>query len=125
MPKSEDGTVTENSIFAKWGQVSLEAGDAFGKTLRIVDESKQLLIDGGFVDVTEHRYKLPIGGWSKDKKLKELGMYNRLYWEQGIEGWCLFLLTRYLGWRYEEVMVYVAQMRKMLKDKTVHAYHDG
>lgn len=75
--------------------------------------------------MVEHRYKLPISGWSKDRRLKELGMYNRLYWEQGVEGWCLFLLTRYLGWQYEEVMVYVAQMKKMLRDKSVHAYHDA
>ncbi len=53
-----------------------------------------------------------------------MGLYNRLHWEQGIEGWCLFLLTRFLGWQHEEVTVYVAQMRKMLRDKTVHAYHD-
>lgn len=125
VPKSEDDTVKPDSIFAKWGKVSLDAGDAFGKTLRCVDEDKQNLIDAGFTDIVEHRYKLPIGGWSKDKRLKEIGMYNRLYWEQGIEGWCIFLLTKYLGWRYEEVMVYVAQMRKMLRDKTVHAYHDG
>ena len=82
------------------------------------------MTDAGFQEVTEVRYKLPIGGWSKDKKLKEIGMYNRLCWEQGIEGWCLYLLTRYLHWEYAEVMIYVAQMRKMLRDKTVHAYHD-
>ena len=124
VPKSEDGTVLPDSIFAKWGTTSLEAGDSFGKTLRIVDEAKGFIAEAGFEDITEHRYKLPIGGWSKDKKLKEIGMYNRLHWEQGIEGWCLYLLTRYLRWEYEEVMVYIAQMRKMLRDKTVHAYHD-
>lgn len=85
---------------------------------------KQGLVDTGFEEVMEHRYKLPIGGWSKDPRLKEMGMYNRLHWDQGIEGWCVFLLTRYLGWQREEVMVYVAQMRRMLRDKAVHAYHD-
>lgn len=89
-----------------------------------MDEDKQGIIDAGFEGVVEHRYKWPIGGWSKDKRLKEMGLYNRLHWEQGIEGWCLFLLTRFLGWQHEEVTVYVAQMRKMLRDKTVHAYHD-
>jgi len=124
VPKSEDGTVGPESIFDQWGRVSLEAGDAFGKTLRCVDESKDGLLAVGFEDVTEHRYKLPIGGWARDKRLKEIGQYNRLHWEQGIEGWCMYLLTEYLGWSTEEVMVYLAKMRTMLRDKSVHAYQD-
>lgn len=124
VPKADDGTVTTESIFAKWGRVSLEAGDAFGKTLRIVDESKQGMVDAGFEDVEEHRYKIPLGGWSKDPKMKELGLYNRMQWEQGLEGWCMFLLTNYLGWQYEEVQKYIADMRKMLRDRSVHAYQE-
>lgn len=124
VPKSDDNTISSDSVFGKWGRVSLEAGDAFGKTLRIVDESKQYLIDAGFEDVHEFRFKLPMAGWSSDRRMKEIGLYNQLHWEQGIEGWCLYLFTRYLGWQYEEVMVYVAQMRKMLRDKKVHAYHE-
>jgi len=124
VPKSDDDTVHPDTIFHKWGEVSLQAGDAFGKSLRTVDESKQGIIDAGFTDVVERRYKWPIGGWSKDKRLKEIGLYNRLHWEQGIEGWCIFLLTNYLHWTKEEVMVYLAKMREMLRDKRVHAYQE-
>jgi hypothetical protein len=60
--KSDDGTVLPGSIFHKWGEVSLAAGDAFGKSLRTVDESKQGIIDAGFHEVREHRFKWPIGG---------------------------------------------------------------
>lgn len=124
VPKSEDGSVAPDSIFAKWGEVSLAAGDAFGKSLRTVDESKQGLVDAGFEGVVEHRFKWPVGGWSRDPKMKEIGLFNRLHWEQGIEGWCMFLLTNYLGWSREEVMVYLGKMRTMLRDKHVHAYQD-
>lgn len=96
VPKSDDGT-TKGTIFEKWGEVSLQAGDAFGKTLRICDEAKQKMIEAGFVDVVEHRFKCPIGPWAKDPHLKELGRYNRLQCEEGIEGWTMFLLTRVLG----------------------------
>ena len=124
VPKSDDGTVADDSIFAKWGRVSLEAGDAFGKSLRIVDESKDLMVAAGFEDVIEHRYKLPLTGWSEDPRLKEIGRYNKLHWELGLEGGCLFLLINYLHWSREEVMGYIAQMRQMLRDKSVHAYHE-
>ena len=121
---SDDGTIQPDSIFDKWGKVSLQAGDAFGKSLRRVEENRQGLIDAGFEGVVEHRYKLPITGWPKDRRLKQMGIFNQLQWEHGIEGWCLFLLTNYLNWKKEEVMIYVAQMRQMLRDKHVHAYHE-
>jgi len=125
VPKSDDGTVKKGSIFEQWGEVSLDAGDAFGKTLRIVDESRGYINDAGFEDVTEHRYKIPIGGWSSDAKLKEIGKYNALYWNEGIDGWCTYLLTRYLGWQIEEVTIYIAKMRNMLRNKNIHGYHDA
>lgn len=36
----------------------------------------------------------------------------------------MFLLTNYLAWTKDEVMVYLGQMRTMLRDKKVHAYQD-
>jgi hypothetical protein len=95
VPKSEDGS-TDGTIFEKWGAVSLEAGDAFGKTLRIPEEAKDRMIAAGFVDVVERRFKVPVGPWAKEPHLKELGHYNRLYWEEGIQGWTIMLLTNIL-----------------------------
>lgn len=60
--KSDDNTVTPGTIFYQWGEVSLQAGDAFGKSLRTIDEAKQNIINAGFVEVKEHRFKWPIGG---------------------------------------------------------------
>ena len=77
VPKSQDGS-TDGTIFEKWGAVSLQAGDAFGKTLRIAEEAKDRMIAAGFVDVVERRYKVPIGPWARDPHLKDLGRYNRL-----------------------------------------------
>lgn len=79
------------------GKVSLKAGEAFGKTLTIVDESKDRMIAAGFTDVVEHRVKAPIGPWARDRHLKELGRFNRLQWEEGIEGWSMMQLTKLLG----------------------------
>jgi hypothetical protein len=98
VPKSDDGS-TDGTVFEEWGKVSLEAGDAFGKTLRIVDESRTKMIAAGFTEVVERRFKCPIGSWPKDPYLKELGRYNRLQWEEGIEGWTMMLLTTILGVR--------------------------
>jgi hypothetical protein len=91
--KSDDGTVKPDSIFAKWGRVSLEAGDAFGKGLRTVDEAKQNITNAGFEEVREHRYKLPLGGeffFFRKQKVVSLGTRlihgnNRLAQRQATE----------------------------------------
>jgi hypothetical protein len=84
-------------VYEKWGKASLESGDRFGKTLRIVDESKQRMISAGFVDVVERRYKLPIGPWPKNKQFKTLGKYFRLVIEESMEMWVMYLWTKVLG----------------------------
>ncbi len=97
VPVSDDGTVTEDNIFGQWGKVSLECGDKFGKDLRIHEQIKGYLEDAGFEEIVEKIYKLPIGPWSKDPHMKQLGLWNLLHWEEGIEGWSMALLTRVLG----------------------------
>lgn len=100
VPKSDDGTVTDDNIFGQWGKVSLEAGDKFGKDLRIHEQIKGYLENAGFEDVVETVYKWPIGPWSKDPHMKQLGLWNLLHWQEGIEGWSLALLTRVLGVKF-------------------------
>lgn len=69
-----------------------------GKTFKILDLQKQFLLDhGGFKNVTEQRYKMPVGPWSRDKKLKEVGRWHLLECYEGIEGWSMAMLTRLMG----------------------------
>lgn len=96
VPKSFDGT-SDGTIFEEWGRVSLAAGDAFGKTLRIADESADRMRKAGFVNVNEKKLAVPIGPWAKDPDLKHMGRLNRLQCEQGMEGWTMYLLTQFLG----------------------------
>ncbi|KAH8430865.1 class I SAM-dependent methyltransferase [Aspergillus melleus] len=123
VPKSDDGT-TDGTIFEEWGKVSLSAGDAFGKTLRIVDESRDGLIAAGFVDVVEKRFKVPFGPWAKDPHLKLLGKLNRMHTQEGIEGYTMMLFTKYLGWTREEVEAFLTRMRKGLHDPSIHPYQE-
>ncbi len=64
-----------------------------GKTFRIADHARQYISDAGFVDIKEEKYKMPVGDWSSDAKMKTIGQYNLLYCVQGLEGFALFLLS--------------------------------
>jgi hypothetical protein len=96
IPKSEDGSTT-GTYMEKLGPLSWEAGEKFGKSFRIAEDTKELMEQAGFVNVTYQTFKWPIGPWPKDAKLKKIGAYNRLAWEEGVEGWFIYLLTKFLG----------------------------
>jgi len=76
----------------------------------------------GFVDVQETNLKTPIGSWAKDPQLKELGEYTRLSLMSDPEGYILFLANA-MGWKREEINVYLAHLRRELKNPKIHAYY--
>lgn len=76
VPQSDNGTVTPDHIFGLWGSVSLEAGEKFGKTLRINELARGFIKDAGFENIVEKVYKLPIGPWCMDPHMKQIGLWN-------------------------------------------------
>src|SRR5277367_3848770 len=112
MWKSDDGTVTDDHPLNEWSRISIEAAKKIGKTFENAQFTKENIVKAGFVDVVEQKYKMPVGDWSSDPKMKELGRWNALYFQQGIEGMCLFLLNRIMGvsifpgsWNYHILMI--------------------
>lgn len=106
--KSDGGSSNDTTI-SEFQHLGLESSNKFGKSLNIAEEMKTGMITAGFVDVTEHRFKLPIGPWPKDKHLKTLGRYQRLVWEESVEMWSMMLLTKVLG-----ASVYTTQIELQL-----------
>jgi len=78
--------------------------------------------EAGFGDIQKKTIKTPMCGWPADKKLKEIGQFNRLSFEMGLEGYALYLLTNTMGWEYSEVQVWLAKIRQALKNKAYHGY---
>lgn len=95
--KADDGTLPDDHIMAVWSQTFLEAGEKFGKTFRIADRARNYIVEAGFEEVTEKKYKVPVGRWSSDPKLKDIGMWNWLHCDEGLEGWAMFLLISVMG----------------------------
>lgn len=78
----------------------VQSGDIIGKTNMTMYSMKQWMEEAGFINVVEKRYKFPIGTWPADPKMKELGMWFRAYFEDGMEGYAMALLTRVLAVRF-------------------------
>lgn len=95
--RSADGSLAANSTLAKWSRNALECARRTGKTFEIAENMAGLMREAGFVDVVERRFRWPIGPWSSDAALKEIGRWNLLNWEEGMEGWVMAPYTRVLG----------------------------
>ncbi|KAK4502517.1 hypothetical protein PRZ48_005942 [Zasmidium cellare] len=121
--KSFDDTHLDTDLF-KWGQLLCEASLKMGRPLGS-DASEQFvgwMRDAGFVDIQEKMFMWPTNTWPKDRFMKELGRWNQVNIAEGLEGFCLALLTRALGWKKEEVDILVAKTTTDLKNKRIHAY---
>ena len=124
---ADDGTTPPGSPLVRWGELFTEAGIRTGKTVNVIDYQYRWLQEAGFEDVKEYRFKMPDGPWpsartEEGKKLKEIGKWRLLEVEAGMEGWAMALFTRVLGMSYEEVQVFLAEMRKAWRDNRVHGY---
>ncbi|OMP82058.1 Phosphoethanolamine N-methyltransferase 3 [Diplodia seriata] len=122
VPKSDDGSLAADHTLLEWARLFVEAANKFGKSLMVIDDMKQRMVEAGFEDVTEVMYKVPLGTWPSNPKLKEIGRWDLMYCYQGCEGWALYLLTHVMGWEIEEVKKLVERYKEALKDPKVHSY---
>lgn len=121
----DDGSVPADNVLFSWGPRFYAAGAKAGKPLDVTRTMRASIEKAGFVDIHEKNAKWPIGAWPKMKSLKEAGFVNMQHWLTGMEGYSMYLLTKYgdpVPWSKEEVQVYVAQMRKAVKNPRFHAY---
>lgn len=100
---------------------------------------KERLEAAGFVNVVEKKICCTIGKWSSDPWERELGVWEQLRLERGVQHFCerrcinnlgvsqltivLVVNTKRYQWRAEEVMVFGAQMRAALKNNRLLAHH--
>ncbi|KAJ5584793.1 uncharacterized protein N7459_004593 [Penicillium hispanicum] len=121
----DDNSLPPDNVLNTWGPNVRSCGERAGRSLDTVDTMSEAIRKAGFVDMNEKTYKWPIGPWPRDQKYKEAGTVNFQHWISGMEGWSMWLLTKFGSpepWTKEEVLVYVARLRAQLKDPRFHIY---
>ena len=116
--------VGPDHVYVQWNNLFAECGEKMGRTFKVAARMKQQIIDAGFVDVVEKKWKVPIGGWSSDPRLKRVGLYTLLFLDQSLEGFALYMLKEIMGWEYDEIQVLVAKMRQALRDWRLYPYYE-
>jgi hypothetical protein len=77
----------------------------------------------GFVDVEEHVLKLPVGPWAKDRRMKNVGLFEMVNMQEGLEGLTFMAFTRALQWSPERVQLFLMEVRNQVKNRDVHSYY--
>ncbi|KAG4280179.1 hypothetical protein FPRO06_11512 [Fusarium proliferatum] len=117
----------EGHIFKKWCKLFFECGRQTGRTWEIARDGRQeeYMREAGFTDLFSKSWKLPVGGWPQDKKLKQIGLYNGAFIDHSIDAFAIFPIGEILGWSEEEVTILVSQMRKALKEPRALPYFNA
>ncbi|KAJ6004699.1 hypothetical protein N7540_013068 [Penicillium herquei] len=121
----DDKSVPADNVLFNIGPRFDAAARKSGKPMDTMNTMRASIEKAGFVDVHERNVKWPIGPWPKDRTLKELGSVNLSHWLTGMEGYTMFLMTKFGDpepWTENEVHVYNSQMRKEFLNPCHHVY---
>ncbi|KAJ5731417.1 uncharacterized protein N7483_005925 [Penicillium malachiteum] len=99
-----------------------QASEAFHRPMNIAEGHRQGLVEAGFEDVRDEVYKVPSSTWPRDPIQKQIGRYNLCSLLMAVEAYSLALFTRVLGWSNTETQVFLAGVRRDLKNPDVHTY---
>lgn len=81
-----DSTLDPHSALAQGDNVVRRAFAQPGKPGDTMERMRERIEDAGVVKIQEKTYKIPIGGWAKNRTLKEAGRFNVMQFKAGMEG---------------------------------------
>ncbi|ETS84182.1 hypothetical protein PFICI_02207 [Pestalotiopsis fici W106-1] len=119
--QSPDGTL-EGTPLQRWNELIIEGVKNMGRNVLSCKKYKRWMLETGFDQVTERKYTVPANTWAKGRKNKELGALQMVNNLNGVYGLTMTVLTKGLGWSSEEVEVLLADVRRDMSDKNIHAY---
>ncbi|VTT81264.1 unnamed protein product [Fusarium fujikuroi] len=119
---SDDGSIDKVEALQTWNRLVIESGKGFGRSFTNIENDVQLFRDAGLVDVQSFDFKVPIGGWPKDEKMRKVGQFLRASIENDLEGYTMMVWHKIMNWPEDEYQVFLMNMRKAFKDKRIHGY---
>jgi hypothetical protein len=121
-PRCEDGSMAPDNPMVKYWDYVADGLAVNGVDFHLAPQLASFMRDAGFINVTERVFFTPIGPWARNRVMKEVGLYWRAVLMEGLEAIALAPFTRGLGWRREEVEVFLSSVRKAYLDRSTHSY---
>lgn len=122
MMKSDDGTLPDDGPIMTWSKLLNESSIKLQQAYQKIDEFKDIMSKAGFIEIVDTRFKWPSNHWPKDKKYKELGVWNNENIAIALESLTIAPFTRAHGWSIEDIQVFLTEVRKDLNNPRIHGY---
>ncbi|OCT51755.1 putative methyltransferase [Cladophialophora carrionii] len=120
---SDDGSLPADSRITYWEDLWTQGINRIG--LRGHGDPElimQQMRDAGFINVTRLNFKMPIGPWPKDERLRKAGLFGYVNLYDGFYGLSVKVFTQMLGWTVQEMEALLAECRQELRRKDIHGY---
>lgn len=108
-----DDSLPKDSVL-NYRDMWLEIGERSDRPIDTEERMEGRIRAAGFINVQRQNYKAPIGTWPKLPVYKDAGRVSKEQFLSGIEGWCMYLLTKWglpKPWTVEEVQVWLSKVR--------------
>ncbi|KAI4148838.1 MAG: hypothetical protein L6R39_002668, partial [Caloplaca ligustica] len=121
--RSDDDTLPQDSHVRQWCDNEEAAWNAIGLSVNLTGEQlKDWMESAGFTNIEIQEFKLPIGTWPADPKLREIGAIQLVAMLEGLQGLTIAPWVRHLGWKEEDVDAFLEKVKGEWKDRNVHTY---
>ncbi|KAF4980838.1 hypothetical protein FDECE_17797 [Fusarium decemcellulare] len=90
----DDDTLDPNGPLATWFREIKEASLIMDRPVDVAANVRDAYVRAGFVNVQERIFKMPMNGWPKDERLKELGRMWERNFLMGLSGFSFTLFNR-------------------------------
>lgn len=121
---SEDDSVKPNDPLVRMMDLLKDACNQIGRTMDPAPHFRNWLEDAGFTHIREERFKLPVGAWPKDPRLKEIGALMGINMREGVAAFTAVLFTDVLKWPREEVELFNMSVREASQRMRTHYLFD-
>ena len=86
--QSDDGTMIGTDL-ETWSNRMVEACGTLGIDTTSPSKYRQMMLNAGFGDVQEQKFRWPVGPWPKDPWYRDIGMWCWFNFLDGLEGFTL------------------------------------
>jgi len=116
-------TSGDNDLLSvQWATHHVDAARQIGREPSPGPRLEHWVKQAGFVNVRHHKFKIPVGDWPKDAKMKLIGAWMLENTLSGLGGFSLRLFCDVLRWSEDEVHVFLAGVRKQLPQRQFRWY---
>ena len=124
MNRCDDGSLPADSYLKQWYDYLVRATDSTPKTIRYPHNTRTVLAQAGFTDISERVIKAPYRAWSPDPVAFNIGNFHQTALDLcfGLEALSLGPFSRVFGWNKQEIDGFLSGVRAEIRNRSIHAY---